>query len=254
MKNGCGGFGKSWCACLLGAGTAAGRRRGTGDHAGRRAAHGRPPHRHHRGTGGRDRPGPPAGTVPGGPGPRRPGREGQLPPVSERLPAEPLVIEPLHAIGTYGGTWHRGFTGPADRWSGYRCCAFDTLTFVDFRGEKLVPNVVKAWQVSDDGRTFTLFLRPGMKWSDGAPFTADDFVFWYRRHVSERGAQPDPAPDHVHQRQAGRAGENRSLLDSVPVPGTLPPVSRVARRFHPAGRPGLPGALSAWADTRRTII
>ena len=107
-------------------------------------------------------------------------QQGKLPPVSERLPDEPLVIEPLHDIGLYGGTWHRGFTGPADRWSGYRCCAFDTLTYVDFRGEKLVPNVVKEWQVSDDGRTFTLFLRAGMKWSDGAPFTADDFVFWYR--------------------------------------------------------------------------
>ena len=105
--------------------------------------------------------------------------QGKLPPVSERLPVEPLVIEPLHAIGTYGGTWHRGFTGPADKWSGYRCCAFDTLTYVDFRGEKLVPNVVRDWQVSDQGRTFTLFLRQGMKWSDGTPFTADDFVFWY---------------------------------------------------------------------------
>ena len=29
---------------------------------------------------------------------------------------------------------------------------------------------------SADGKTFTLFLRKGMKWSDGAPFTADDFV------------------------------------------------------------------------------
>lgn len=105
--------------------------------------------------------------------------QGKLPPVSERLPAEPLVIKPLHTIGTYGGTWHRGFTGPADKWSGYRCCAFDTLTYVDFRGEKLVPNVVRDWQVSDQGRTFTLFLRQGMKWSDGTPFTADDFVFWY---------------------------------------------------------------------------
>ena len=47
-------------------------------------------------------------------------RQGELPTVGERLPAEPLVIEPLHAIGAYGGTWHRGFTGPADKWSGYR--------------------------------------------------------------------------------------------------------------------------------------
>ena len=106
--------------------------------------------------------------------------QGKLPPIGDRLPTEPLVIEPLHPIGVYGGTWHRGLTGPADKWSGYRCCAFDTLTFVDFRGERLVPNVVKEWQGSDEGCTFTLFLRQGMKWSDGAPFTADDFVFWYQ--------------------------------------------------------------------------
>jgi hypothetical protein len=30
---------------------------------------------------------------------------GELPPVEERLPAEPLVIEPVEQIGEYGGTW-----------------------------------------------------------------------------------------------------------------------------------------------------
>ena len=32
---------------------------------------------------------------------------GTLPPVDERLPLEPLVIEPFNEIGQYGGTWHR---------------------------------------------------------------------------------------------------------------------------------------------------
>jgi peptide/nickel transport system substrate-binding protein len=106
-------------------------------------------------------------------------RQRKLPPVADRLPAEPLVLKPLHAIGKYGGTWRRGFTGPADKWNGYRCCAFDTLLYVDYKGEKLVPNIAKGWKVDDGGRTFTILLRPGMKWSDGAPFTADDFMFWY---------------------------------------------------------------------------
>ncbi|HIN71925.1 MAG TPA: hypothetical protein EYM98_04990, partial [Dehalococcoidia bacterium] len=39
---------------------------------------------------------------------------GQLPPVYERLPKNPLVIEPAEGIGQYGGTWFRAFTGPAD--------------------------------------------------------------------------------------------------------------------------------------------
>ena len=41
-------------------------------------------------------------------------KAGKLPPVKDRLPAEPLVIQPVHEIGKYGGTWRRGFTGPGD--------------------------------------------------------------------------------------------------------------------------------------------
>ena len=37
-------------------------------------------------------------------------RGGELPPVDERLPEEPLVIKPLEEIGQYGGTWHRMMT------------------------------------------------------------------------------------------------------------------------------------------------
>jgi hypothetical protein len=40
-------------------------------------------------------------------------KAGMLPPVSERLGADPLVVKPLHEVGRYGGTWRRGVTGPA---------------------------------------------------------------------------------------------------------------------------------------------
>jgi len=33
--------------------------------------------------------------------------KGELPPVEERLPENPLVIEPVEGIGQYGGTWHK---------------------------------------------------------------------------------------------------------------------------------------------------
>ena len=45
-------------------------------------------------------------------------KAGKLPPVTERLGQAPLVIKPVHEIGKYGGTWRRGFTGPADFWNG----------------------------------------------------------------------------------------------------------------------------------------
>ena len=39
---------------------------------------------------------------------------GDLPPVADRLPANPLVVEPIESIGEYGGTWRRAFRGVAD--------------------------------------------------------------------------------------------------------------------------------------------
>ena len=42
----------------------------------------------------------------------------------------------------------------------------------------LVPDVLLAVDVIDD-RVFTLHLRPGHRWSDGAPFTSEDFRYWW---------------------------------------------------------------------------
>ncbi len=106
-------------------------------------------------------------------------KEGKLPPVKERIGEDPLVVKPLHETGKYGGTWRRGFTGPADFWNGYRCCGHDKILFWDYTGNNVEPNLAKGWEVTDGGRTITIFLRKGMKWSDGHPFTADDFLFWY---------------------------------------------------------------------------
>jgi ABC-type transport system substrate-binding protein len=113
-------------------------------------------------------------------------KAGKLSPVQERVSQDPLVIKPVRETGKYGGTWRRGFSGPADFWNGYRCCGHDKILFWDYTGTKVIPNVAKGWEVSSDGRTFTVFLRKGMKWSDGHPFTADDFMFWYE----------DIGPDH----------------------------------------------------------
>ncbi|RMF82234.1 MAG: ABC transporter substrate-binding protein, partial [Chloroflexi bacterium] len=104
---------------------------------------------------------------------------GELPPVEERLPSEPLVIEPLDQIGEYGGTWRRGFVGPGDGENGNRINASDKLLWFDFTGTQVVPSLAKGWEVSDDGTVITLFLREGLKWSDGDDFTADDFTFWF---------------------------------------------------------------------------
>lgn len=41
------------------------------------------------------------------------------------------------------------------------------------------PNVAKGYDISEDGLTYTIYLREGMKWSDGTPFTATDCVYYY---------------------------------------------------------------------------
>jgi len=105
-------------------------------------------------------------------------KAGKLPPVEQRLPQEPLVLQPTNEVGKYGGNWRMAFTGPADKQNMERH-NHDHLIYWDAKVETIVPNVAKGWEVQDGGKTIVIKLRKGMKWSDGQPFTADDILFWY---------------------------------------------------------------------------
>jgi len=131
-------------------------------------------------------------------------KAGKLPPVDQRLGAEPMVIQPLRSIGTYGGIWRRGFLGPADGENGNRIRAGDKLLFWNDSGTEVAPQVAKGYAVSDDGKRTTLFLRKGMKWSDGAPFTADDFMFWFKEMYANKDLVPVPVPELSINGKAGR--------------------------------------------------
>src|SRR5262245_48476147 len=50
------------------------------------------------------------------------------------------------------------------------------------------PGVAEKWEISDDGKTYTFHLRENAKWSNGDPFTADDFVYSFRRAVDPQTA------------------------------------------------------------------
>jgi peptide/nickel transport system substrate-binding protein len=121
-------------------------------------------------------------------------KAGKLPPVEQRIGQDPLVIKPLRDIGKYGGTWRRGFTGPFDTSNGHRVAQNDKLLYFDYTGTKIVPNIARGWEVSPDGRVTTIFLRRGMRWSDGQPFTADDFVFWFEEVYQNKELVPTPLP------------------------------------------------------------
>lgn len=118
--------------------------------------------------------------------------DGTLPPVEERVPLEPLVVQPVEGIGVYGGVLKRGFTGPGDDENGNRYNSGDKLVFWDYTGAEFRPALAKSWEFSEDNTVFTITLREGHKWSDGAPFTADDFVFWYEDIYLNKDLVPTP--------------------------------------------------------------
>ena len=133
-------------------------------------------------------------------------KAGKLPPVEKRLPdpSDLMVVKPVKEIGKHGGRWRRGFTGPADSENGNRICSTDKLLMWDYTGSKITPSLVKDWRLSDDGTSTVIFLRQGLKWSDGQPFTADDFVFWYTDMYQNRELVPTPAPEFQINGKPGR--------------------------------------------------
>src|SRR3990172_2297597 len=88
---------------------------------------------------------------------------GKLPPIEERLPEEPMVVKPYERIGVYGGQM-RVLTGEAQTLSETQYMLYTPLLRFAADGKTIVPNVAKRWEMSEDGKVFTIYLRKGMKW------------------------------------------------------------------------------------------
>ncbi len=58
---------------------------------------------------------------------------------------------------------------------------YESLLNRDNATLKLKPWLAEGWQVSSDHLTYTFRLRPGVRWQDGAPFTADDVIYTFER-------------------------------------------------------------------------
>lgn len=105
--------------------------------------------------------------------------EGELPPVEERVGPEPLVLSGVDGIGHYGGTWLRLANDYHDvrviegNLSGVRLFRWSPM------GYPIRPHLAKGYTVNADHSEWTLYLRKGVRWSDGHPFTADDIVYWW---------------------------------------------------------------------------
>jgi peptide/nickel transport system substrate-binding protein len=138
---------------------------------------------------------------------------GTLPPVDERLPVEPMVVEPEDSIGKYGGTMNFAVNGPGDWFIMARTLGYEPLVRWNQTFTEIVPNVAKSFEVNDTATEFTFVLREGMKWSDGVPFTADDVLFWYDDIVSN----PDIFPGVPARFQSGGVAAKAEKVDDYTV-------------------------------------
>lgn len=120
--------------------------------------------------------------------------DGSLPQLDERLPSNPFVVDPLDGVGEYGGTWRFGDARGADE-AYLNFVAYEGITRLTPDGS-VVPNLVQSIDASADATAYTLNLREGMRWSDGAPLTADDFMFWYESVLTDTRITPTP-PDWI---------------------------------------------------------
>jgi len=123
------------------------------------------------------------------PGLREQVRAGNLPPVGERLPKAPLVLEPTERVGSYGGTWRRLGVNQNDSLLGSRI-GYESLVRWDRTGRRVAPGIARSWEMHDGARRYVFHLRPGMKWSDGAPFTSEDLLFWFEDVVGNKDLSP----------------------------------------------------------------
>jgi peptide/nickel transport system substrate-binding protein len=124
-------------------------------------------------------------------------RQGKLPPLRERLPESPLVVEPVERIGAYGGTWNSLLvSGEYIAWMD-RQQHYEGLLRYDREWKGIIPDIAESYDVRDGGAQYEFRLRRGVKWSDGHPFTADDILFWYEDVFMNDELTPVPPTDFL---------------------------------------------------------
>jgi len=128
-------------------------------------------------------------------------RCGELPPLAERLPDEPLVMVPWEQIGRHGGQLrYTEFTVGYDHYLRH----FNMAALLEQKPEPGVavcfqwleaqpqPGVLEAWEQNEDATQFTLRIRRGLKWSDGKPVTTEDVRFFFEDVLYNKEVLPVP--------------------------------------------------------------
>ena len=118
--------------------------------------------------------------------------------VEYRAPLDPLIVDLAakgRSIGKSGGTIRTLISkGKNIRymvvWGYARLVGFD-------ENYELKPDLLKDIEIDDDNRVFTLHLRQGHKWSDGHPFTAEDFRYWWEDVANDEELSPAGPPRYM---------------------------------------------------------
>jgi len=118
---------------------------------------------------------------------------GELPPVDERLPEDVRVCPILGDIGEYGGTLTVASL-TTTLWAGDAEMAMDRPNLLRISQDATRPteHLLKDWEIADDFTSVTCYMRKGMKWSDGAPLTVEDFRYWYEDMLLNTEITPVP--------------------------------------------------------------
>jgi peptide/nickel transport system substrate-binding protein len=128
--------------------------------------------------------------------------DGSLPAVDQRLPDNPNVMS-NDEIGAYGGTLY-----VASPFFGY---TYEQEAFtINNDANTIVPEYAESYEWNGDKTVFTMHLRKGIKWSDGEPFTTQDFVFFYDYVINDKDVNPG-GPWISGQRAALKAIDDYTL-------------------------------------------
>ncbi|WP_282022264.1 ABC transporter substrate-binding protein [Ruegeria faecimaris] len=122
---------------------------------------------------------------------------GNLPPIQDRIPAEPLIVDLAakgREFGKQGGTLRTMITRSKDI---RQMVVYGYARLVGFdQTYQVVPDLLESFQ-NDDNRKYTLNLREGHKWSNGSPFTSEDFRYWWEDVANNELLSPSGPPDFL---------------------------------------------------------
>jgi peptide/nickel transport system substrate-binding protein len=104
-----------------------------------------------------------------------------IPAVVSTSPAGAVTQVPLNLANEQGELWSCAFNPFVPTSSPYSVgLTYETLDFVDsLQSAKVTPWLATAYAWSNNNETLTFTIRPGVKWSDGKPFSAADVAYTF---------------------------------------------------------------------------